>query len=189
MCNKYHLILAFNAAIEEFNRTRDPLVFPGGLPNFGATASIRIGDRAPIIASGSAGAEAYMAPWAWKGPGGCPVFNFRSEGRDFSRSLRCVIPTDGFFEFTDPEPGEKRKTKWRFAMKYQPSFWIAGLVKDGAFTMLTTAPGPDIAPYHDRQIVVLPRGQAGDWLNLTRPEADILRPAPAGALTVEKVYP
>lgn len=36
-----------------------------------------------------------------------------------------------------------------------------------AFTLLTTEPGPDIAPIHDRQMVVLERA---DWLlGLTLP--------------------
>ena len=117
------------------------------------------------------------------------MFNFRSDGRSFANSLRCVIPADGFFEFTAPEPGQKRKTKWRFSLKGERSFWVAGLIKDGAFAMLTTEPGPDIEPYHDRQIVVLPRGQASDWLDLRRSEAELLKPAPAGSLIVEKVFP
>lgn len=33
------------------------------------------------------------------GPKGGPVFNFRSEGRDFSKSNRCLIPASAFFEF------------------------------------------------------------------------------------------
>lgn len=189
MCNEYQLILPFDQAIEEFNRTRNPLVFPDGVPNFGATSSIRIGDRAPVIWAGLNGPQARMTTWAWKGPGGRPVFNFRSDGRSFANSQRCVIPADGFYEFTGPEPGQKRKTKWRFSLEDSASFWIAGLIKDGAFAMLTTEPGPDIAPYHDRQIVLLPIGRALDWLDLRRPETDILRASPAGTLIVEKVFP
>jgi putative SOS response-associated peptidase YedK len=55
--------------------------------------------------------------------------------------------------------------------------------------MLTTEPGPDIAPYHDRQIALLRRDQAMDWLDLVRPEAELLRPSLAGSLSVEKVFP
>lgn len=55
--------------------------------------------------------------------------------------------------------------------------------------MLTTEPGPDIAPYHDRQIVLLPRGRGMDWLDLTRPEREVLTALPAGSLTVAKVFP
>ena len=61
-------------------------------------------------------------------------------------------------------------------------FCIAGIVRkdaiDGApcFAMLTTQPGPDVAPYHDRQVVVLRPADWGAWLDLTRPEAELLRP-------------
>lgn len=189
MCNEYQLILPFDDVIETFNRTGDRLVFPGGMPNFGPMASIRIGDRAPIIALGSDRAELIVAPWAWKSPQGRPVFNFRSDGRSFANSNRCLIPADGFFEFTDAEPGQKRKTKWRFAVPGEPIFWIAGLIRDGAFAMLTTEPGPDIAPYHDRQIVLLKPDAALDWLALRKPEVELLRALPQGGLTVEKVFP
>lgn len=71
----------------------------------------------------------------------------------------------------------------------EPLFWVAGIVKDGAFAMLTTEPGPDIAPYHDRQIVVLRPEEGAAWLHLQTPEAELLRALPAGALDVEKVFP
>lgn len=92
------------------------------------------------------------------GPKGGPVFNFRSEGRSFANSNRCFIPASGFFEFT----GKKYlKTKHRFTLSGQPFLAIAGIWREGqgnhpaSFTMLTTSPGPDIAPYHHRQVVVL----------------------------------
>ena len=52
--------------------------------------------------------------------------------------------------------------------------------------MLTCAPGPDIAPYHDRQVVVLAPDRWEAWL-AGGPEAELLQPSPAGALTVEKL--
>ena len=91
-----------------------------------------------------------VIPWAWKTPRGKPVFNFRSEGRRFGKSDRCLIPADGFYEFTAPRDAKQRlKDKHLFTLRDQPWFWIAGIVKHGAFTMLTVEPGPDIAPYHD----------------------------------------
>jgi putative SOS response-associated peptidase YedK len=56
-----------------------------------------------------------------------------------------------------------------------------------AFTLLTTEPGPDVAPIHNRQVVVLERSDWQAWLNLERPEAELLRPLPPGSLTVEQV--
>ncbi|MNI34855.1 hypothetical protein D3C73_888570 [compost metagenome] len=155
MCNNYRLHVPANQLAAPFRDACRPLTFPGGLPNLEAT-DYRIGDRAPIVTLGADGPQLTMTPWAWKGPTGKPVFNFRSEGRSFAQSTRCLIPADGFYEFTEPKVAGK-KTKWLFTMADQPWFWIAGIVKDGAFTMLTTAPGPDVAPHHDRQIVCIGR--------------------------------
>jgi len=67
------------------------------------------------------------------------------------------LSLDGFYEFTAPaDPKAKRKDKWLFTLKGEPWFWIAGIVKQGAFTMLTTSPGPDMAPLHGRQMVLGP---------------------------------
>jgi putative SOS response-associated peptidase YedK len=125
------------------------------------------------------------------GKGG-PVFNFRSEGRHFGDSHRCPIPVSAFFEFT----GKKYpKAKHRFTLNGAAFMAIAGLWRKGAgnqpasFTMLTTSPGPDVEPYHARQVVVL---KPGDWihgLDLTRGEGELLVPLPAGYLHVETVRP
>jgi putative SOS response-associated peptidase YedK len=56
-----------------------------------------------------------------------------------------------------------------------------------AFTILTTEPGPDVAPIHNRQVVGLDRKDWLAWLDLSRPEAELLRPLPAGSLTFEQV--
>jgi putative SOS response-associated peptidase YedK len=72
---------------------------------------------------------------------------------------------------------------------------LAGLwrpVPDGAgdaFTLLTTEPGPDVAPIHDRQMVVLDRPDWLAWLDLIiiRPESGLLRALSAGSLVVEQV--
>ena len=50
--------------------------------------------------------------------------------------------------------------------------------------MLTTAPGPDVRPYHDRQVAVLQPENWRAWLDLERGEAKILRPLPEGSLDV-----
>jgi putative SOS response-associated peptidase YedK len=70
-----------------------------------------------------------------------------------------------------------------------PVFWIAGIVQQNCWTMLTTSPGPDIQPYHDRQIVVLSADQGRDWLDLSRPQTEILAPAAAGTLQVVRDFP
>jgi putative SOS response-associated peptidase YedK len=123
-------------------------------------------------------------------PRGGPVFNFKSEGRRFDKSNRCLIPASAFFEFT----GKRYpKAKHRFALKDAPIMAIAGLWRETegeglpGFTMLTTAPSEDVRPYHDRQVAVLRPEDWAAWLYLTKPEAELLRPLPRGSLKVETV--
>lgn len=140
-----------------------------------------------MVSSSSSCASAGPRPRS-KAP---PVFNFRSDNRHFDDSKRCLIILSGFFEFTGTK---SPKAKYRFRLKDSPVMGIAGLWsedKDGAlsFTMLTTEPGPDIAPIHDRQVCVLKPEQWADWLFLTKPEAELLVPLPEGTLVVEMVRP
>jgi len=149
--------------------------------------SVRIRDVAPVIRAAGNGVELAQMRWSFPAPrpGGKPVFNFRSEGRRFKDSRRCLIPASAFFEFTGTK---SPKTKHRFTLAGQPFFCIAGIWRDGTaeeppdFTMLTTAPGPDVAPYHDRQVVVLQPADWPAWINLMRPEKGLLQPLPAGLL-------
>ena len=154
---------------------------------------IKIGDLGPVLVATGNGAGLVQMKFGWPPPrkGAGPVFNFKSDGRHFDKSKRCVVVLSGFFEFT----GSKYpKTKHRFSLVDSPVMGIAGLWsedEEGAlsFTMLTTAPGPDIAPIHDRQVCVLHPANWGHWLFLTRPEAELLRPLPAGSLKLETVRP
>ncbi len=99
-----------------------------------------------------------MMTWAWL-QGKKPIFNFVSERQDFFQTDRCLILATSFHEYTAPEerkPKIKLQDQHQFKLKGEEWFWIAGIVKEDLFTMLTVAPGPDIALYRDRQIVVLP---------------------------------
>jgi hypothetical protein len=100
-----------------------------------------------------------------------------------------LVPASHFFEFTG---SRIPKSKWRFTRAGEDWFRIAGLwrpMPEGgdAFTTLRTEPGPDVAPIHNRQIVVLERSDWRAWLELEGSEAELLRPLPAGSLTVEQV--
>ena len=195
MCNDYRLTVELASVIEEFEHLKIKIRFPEGRPNIEAREDIKITDNAPIVRSveGERGAgELVQRRWSWPGPSKKPVYNFRSEGREFS-STRALILCDGFYEFTDPtEKGKKRKNKWLFQKVGEPIFAIAGIWRatdevGEAFTMLTMEPGPDIAPYHDRQIVILEREAWADWLDPSFSAKSLIRPLPAGSLSVEQV--
>ena len=195
MCNEQSRRIALGQLRDDWSQTRIPLRFPEGISNLAALDSIRITDPSAIIrrSAGEPGAaELVQRRWSWPGPTGKPVYNFRSEGRDLA-SGRCLIVADGFYEFTAPEdPKAKRKTKWLFTKAGEDWFCIAGLWRTHpevgeAYTMLTMAPGPDVAPYHSRQVAVLEREDWGRWIDPAIPARDVLRPLPAGSLEVERV--
>ena len=152
---------------------------------------IRVNDLAPVMRASGERIELLQMNFGLPPTGrGGPVFNFRSEGRRFSESKRCLIPATAFFEFT----GKKYpKAKHRFSLKGAPFMAIAGIWREGegnhppAFAMLTTAPGPDVEPYHDRQVAVLQPESWAAWIYMTRSEAELLRPLSDGSLKVETV--
>lgn len=192
MCNEVRRQVALGQIRDDFSQIRIPLLFPEGLPNLAPLESIRITDPNAIVRMGREGAELVVRRWSWPGPNKKPVYNFRSEGRELS-SGRCLIIADGFYEFTTPEdPKQKRKNKWLFTKKDEPWFCIAGLWRKTAevgeaFTMLTTEPGADVAPYHSRQICVLDRSDLTSWLDPVVPARDVLKPLPAGTFEIEQV--
>jgi putative SOS response-associated peptidase YedK len=191
VCNLYTQPKSADEVARVFRELQTPLTFPGGIPNL-QPREIRITEQAPIVRAGASGFELVSRRWSWPAPNGKPVYNFRSEGREFG-SGRCLILADGFFEFTPQEdPKAKRKHKWEFRLKDQPMFAIAGLWRADAgvgeaFTMLTTEPGEDIRPYHNRQVVVLPLAEFGRWLDPAMPAAEVLKPLPAGSLEVAQI--
>jgi putative SOS response-associated peptidase YedK len=198
MCNLYSNKVAPDAIALAFEQLRIPLRFPDGLPNIEPRDEIRITDPAPIVRwnAREGAAELVQRRWSWPGPGGRPVYNFRSDGREFGNSEkggRCLIVTDGFYEFTAPKEkrADKRKDRWLFTMAGRDWFAIAGLWRTTdvgeAFTMLTTEPGPDVALYHSRQVAVLADEAWGAWLDGTGSALDLLGPCAGGTLEVRKV--
>lgn len=195
VCNDYRLEVDIASIAEDFSDLKIKIEFSEGVPNLAPRSDIKITDPGAIVRTTAAGrgfGDLVQRRWSWPGPTGKPVYNFRSDGREFT-SGRCLIVADGFYEFTKPDdPKKKLKDKWLFTKRDEPIFCIAGIWRahptvGEAFTMLTMPPGPDIAPYHDRQIAVLDRSLWADWLDTEVPAADILRTLSSGSLQVVQV--
>lgn len=198
MCASYEARFSVTQLVEAFDHHGAPLRFPRGLPNIEPVEEVRPTDLAQAVraAAGGEGEAAELIPmrFGFRGParpgGGKPppVINFRSEGRSFGngeRSGRALVPVSGFYEFT----GDKYpKTRWILRGVDQPFLALAALWRAGAegepdaFSLLTTAPGADVAPYHDRGVLPLPPSAWADWLFDRRPAEDLLTPPPAGTL-------
>jgi putative SOS response-associated peptidase YedK len=209
MCNLYrNLKYGWTDWSEDFSELKIPLRFPEPLPNL--LEEVRPTDPAAILrplnaAEPAAGLEGVMVrwdlvPWSWVQPVKAKRFlatNARAETiattsafkAAFARR-RCLIPADGFFEWT----GEKKaKTRWLFTAAAQPWFCFAGIwdhadTADGPIdscALLTTAAGADVASYHDRQPVILPREAWTRWLDLSADPRPLFAAGPAGTLAVE----
>lgn len=164
---------------------------PDAAPNLEPRDEIWPTERAPVIRPATGGVELVQLPWglAPGNPKARVVINMRSEGRSFTRG-RCLVPASHYYEFTG---STSPKTRWRFTRTGEDWFCFAGLLGRGetadgtsidAFTLLTTAAGPDVIPYHSRQPVILRRPDWAAWLDASRSSADLLRPSPAGSLQV-----
>jgi putative SOS response-associated peptidase YedK len=191
MCNDYEQQIAYRDYLEAIRKLELSSASTESAADLPVADDIKIGDFGPVVRAAGNGVELVQMKFGWPPPRpkAGPVFNFKSDGRHFDKSKRCLIVLSGFFEFT----GTKYpKAKHRFTLRGSPIMAIAGLwseAGDGglSFTMLTTEPGPDIAPYHDRQVCVLAPADWAAWLFLTRPEEELLKPLPAGALEVVTV--
>jgi putative SOS response-associated peptidase YedK len=188
MCNLYSQTRSVDEVASFFRHLQMPLSFPEGIPNL-QPRDVSITDPAPIVRVGPDGFEMVLRRWSWPGPTGKPVYNFRSDNREFA-SGRVLIIADGFYEFTKPaDPKQKRKDRWLFTDPAASLLGIAGLLREvagigEAFTMLTTEPGADVSPYHSRQVAVLPSSEWRGWLDHSIAAAELLGPAQTGTLVV-----
>jgi putative SOS response-associated peptidase YedK len=190
MCNLYSQSRSVDEVARLFRDLQMPLSFPEGLPNL-SPRDIAITEPAPIVRA-STEADSYdlvIRRWSWPGPGGKPVYNFRSDGREFPAG-RCLILADGFYEFTAPaDHTAKRKDRWLFTAPDGAMLGIAGLTRDApgigeAFTMLTCPPGADVAPFHNRQVALVPPERWRAWLDPAVPAHDLIQPLAPGSLSV-----
>jgi putative SOS response-associated peptidase YedK len=63
---------------------------------------IGLNDLGPVMRASGNGIELVQMRFGFPpaSPRGGPVFNFRSEGRRFDKSNRCLVPAPAFCEFT-----------------------------------------------------------------------------------------
>jgi putative SOS response-associated peptidase YedK len=192
MCNDFGNKVNYRDYVEDLDALALTLVSPTAerAPNFEPRDEIWPTDLAPVIRPAEGGVELLQCRWglAPSNPKARAIINMRSEGRNFTAG-RCLVPASHYYEFTG---AKSPKTRWRFTVVGQDWFCFAGLIgrgetKDGpceAFTLLTCAPGPDIAPHHDRQPVILARADWAAWLDPSKAAGPLLNPSPAGSVTV-----
>jgi putative SOS response-associated peptidase YedK len=144
--------------------------------------------------------------WAKDASGAAKNINARAETVESRRAFReafikrrCVVPADGFFEWTGPKTA--RQPTW-FHREDNQLLLFAGLYEswrpkpnqwETTFTILTTDANALTRQYHDRMPVILADRDADDWMD---PRASdplalkkLLVPAPADLLVATPVSP
>lgn len=79
MCNRFVPPPTLGTIDDEIRQLRIVLEFPAGRPNL--PPEYGIGDSPLVVRRAGDGLSLTSMTWAWKGPCGKPVFNFRSDGR------------------------------------------------------------------------------------------------------------
>ncbi|QKG83513.1 SOS response-associated peptidase [Kroppenstedtia pulmonis] len=118
--------------------------------------------------------------WAKDSGIGSRLINARSETLTqkpaFRRSFfrhRCLVPSDGFFEWTKDEQGKKKPV--RIVLEGEDIFAFAGLFDEWqdqegrvhhSFTIVTTRSNEKIKPIHHRMPVILHSAEESVWLDL-----------------------
>ena len=202
MCARYNLH-SNQEKLAEFFETDSParpVTLP--LPNFNLAPT----QEAPVVVDGPRRFEVMrwgLIPfWARDPRIGRRTINARAETlsdkpafRAAFRARRCLVPADGFYEWTGPR-GQRRPLNIRRA-DGQP-LALAGLWESHAefgptFTIITTAPNAYMAAVHHRMPAVLERSDWDDWLAAEDEDpawrAALLRPAAEHVLTGYPVSP
>lgn len=131
--------------------------------------------------------KAAQMRWGFPLPGSNrPVFNARAESlarRPLFRTVlghRCLVPATAFYEF------DRAHRRHRIALPQRRFFYLAGLWmavhgENGTgfcFTVITTAPNPQIGAFHDRMPAILTPQTAPVWLSGAAESLAVLRPLP-----------
>ena len=142
----------------------DPLFTPRPLGPLFEVADATGGELERLVASDGKPHEVAAALVAeLAAPKGTVLVGIQNQG-DLSvagpLTLTAFASTDLTLDDSDPQVGE-------------------------AFTLLTVPPGPDIAPYHNRQVALLDPPHWRAWLDGSARSVELLHPSGAGGLSVE----
>jgi putative SOS response-associated peptidase YedK len=176
---------------------------PGYVPRY----NVAPGQEIAVVRQDPARPLRRLSPMLWglipswaDGPAaGYKMINLRSETvatrpafRELLRSRRCLIPSDGFYEW---KREGKEKLPFCFALAGDAMFAFAGLWERWknplgqmveSCTILTTAPNELVQEIHDRMPVMLAPGAYDLWLDpgvtSVKDLQPLLKPYPAEAM-------
>lgn len=124
----------------------------------------------------------WLVPYWAKEMPKAAMFNARIEGidtapafRDAFKSKRCLIPADGFFEWTI-SPADGKKDPWHIYLPGHAPFSFAGLwaynsnLDITSCTIITEPAGEPMKNLHERQPLILDQAYYDAWLDPATPK-------------------
>ena len=198
MCGRFTLTVE---RLELVAEGLQAFVEPQWLEAYRPRYNVAPGDRHWVLRSGAGRRELVPAfwglvpSWAQDPSVGFRQINARAETlterrawRSAFQSRRCVVPTDGFYEWQGP--AKARRPIW-FHAPDRSLLLLAGLWEDWSspttgegrttFTVITTAAAEPVLQVHDRMPALLAPEAVESWLRGPEP-GRLLGPAPAGML-------
>jgi len=195
MCGRFMLKTSRDEIVDLFDVRSGPSLCP--------RYNIAPSQEAAIVRTADDGkrelamAEFGLVPhWADDPKVGYKMINARSETvdrlpsfREAYRKRRCLIPTDGFFEWQTVDPsGKGPKQPFVIRRRDEKLFAFAGIYehwrsKDGtrrveSFAIVTTSANRGLSPIHPRMPVVLDKEAWARWLNPEQDGRPLLKPCP-----------
>ena len=202
MCGRYALTLPPDAMRAMFAATSVDNDLPEG-PNWNVCPTVRV----PAIARADEGRRLTSFRWGlvprwYEKPNGGPLLiNARAEGiaekpafREAVRERRCLVPADGFYEWTKDVDGA-RLPWWVTRRDGAPMVfggiwqnWARGGEEMATMAIVTVPAGPDVEAIHHRQPLLLSPEDWPLWLGEEgHGAARLMAPSPAGTMGAVRV--
>jgi putative SOS response-associated peptidase YedK len=201
MCGRFALTLPNDAMARLFQATPANDLPP--LPSFNICPTQAI----HVVTAGEAGRRLTAMRWGfvpqwYKSPTDGPLLiNARAETlaekpafRAAARARRCLIPADGFYEWT--KGADDARLPWYIRRRDRETMVMAGVWQDWGpdearittCAIVTTAANSDIAALHDRMPLILDPADWPLWLGEAgHGAAALMRPAPEATLEAWRV--
>lgn len=180
MCARYSLTVGDPALADVFSAAEELPPSRPRPPRWNAAPT----QSMPVVVEGPRGVRrlvpmrwGLVPSWADDPAIGSRMINARSETaaskpafRAAMRARRCLVPADGFYEWTGPA-GDRRPVHIRRADRAVFAFaglweaWTKGAEPVETFTILTTTPNDVLRPIHDRMPVILDASMFAAWLD------------------------
>lgn len=202
MCARYNLHSDQNALAAFFETSPSETLVTLPLPNFNVAPTQQV----PVVVEGPRRFEVMswgLVPfWAKDRRIGRRTINARAETlidkpafRAAFRARRCLVPADGFYEWTGPR-GKRQPLNVHRADEHPlalAGLWESHAEYGSTFTIVTTAPNAYMAAFHHRMPAILERNDWDAWLSAEDEDpawrTSLLRPAADHVLTSHPVSP